>query len=105
MSISRYQSVGTATLLTATGDHIPYLRRRFLPAADESTPARLHQVRVAELHRPDLIAAAELGQAELSWLLADANPVMRPTDLCGHVGQTLRIPAPSGMNIGQANAQ
>src|SRR6202171_4674042 len=88
MSISRYQGVGTATMISAAGDRIPYLRRRFLPVVDQSSLARLHPVRVSALNRPDLIAASELGQAELSWLLADANPVRRPSELCQTVGQT-----------------
>ena len=106
MTISRYQSVGTATYVaTADGAQIPYLRRRFLPVVDESTPALLHVVGAGEVNRPDLIAAAELGQAELSWLLADANPVMRPSDLCQRPGQTVRILQSSGLTIGQTNAE
>jgi hypothetical protein len=105
MSTSRYQSVGTATLVSTTGEHILYLRRRFLPAVDESSAARPHLVRVGELHRPDLIAAAELGQPELSWVLADANPVMRPSELCAQVGQIVRVPQALGLTIGGPNAQ
>ena len=40
---------------------------------------RVHEVRPGE--RVDTIAASELGDAELSWLLADANLAMRPTEL------------------------
>lgn len=103
MTVSRYQSLGTATFLAPNGDQTPYLRRRFLPVVDESSPARQHVVSVGELHRPDLVAAAVLGQAELSWLLADANPVMRPTELCQTPGQTVRVPQAVGLSIGQGN--
>lgn len=106
MTIGRYQSVGTATYVaTTSGAQIPYLRRRLLPVVDESAPALLHVVGVGEVNRPDLIAAAALGQAELSWLVADANPVMRPSELSRQAGQTVRIPQSSGLTIGQTNGQ
>jgi hypothetical protein len=104
MTTSRYQTVGTATLVSRNGDQIPYLLRRFLPMVDESAPARLHLVSAAELGRPDLVAAIELNQDELSWVLADANPVMRPSELCERAGQVVRIPQSSGLIIGQTNA-
>ena len=105
MTTSRYQAVATAILVSPNGDQIPYLRRRFRPVVDESAPARLHLVGLGEVQRPDLVAAAELGQAELSWVLADANPVMRPSDLCQRVGQIVRVPQSSGLIIGQTNAE
>ena len=105
MTISRYQSLGTATIVSSSGDQIPYLLRRLLPVVDPTPPARTHVVAVSELQRPDLIANAELGQAELSWLLADANPVMRPSELCQRVGQIVRVPQSSGLTIGGTNAQ
>lgn len=92
---SRYQSVGTATLTTADGRQVPYLRRRFLPAAGALATLRIHVVRPGE--RPDLIAAVELGDPELSWLLADANAVMRPRDLI-RSGRSLRVPLPFGVS-------
>lgn len=105
MTISRYQNTVTATVTSADGDQIPYLRRRFLPVIDATSTARVHSVGIAELHRPDLIAATELGQAELSWVLADVNSVMRPSELCLSVGQPVRLPQASGWNIGNAHAQ
>lgn len=105
MTTSRYQSVGTATFVSPSGEQIPYLLRRLLPVVDTTSPARVHVVAVGELQRPDLIANAELGQAELSWVLADANPVMRPSDLCQRVGQIVLVPQSSGLTIGGTNAQ
>jgi hypothetical protein len=105
MTTSRYQAVATAILVSPKGDQIPYLRRRFLPVVDESAPARRHVVGPGEVQRPDLVAAAELGQAELSWILADANPVMRPSELCQQAGQSIRVPQSFGLVIGQTNAQ
>jgi hypothetical protein len=91
---SRYQAVGTATLTTANGRQVPYLRRRFLPAAGALATLRIHVVRAGE--RPDLIAAVELGDPEMSWLIADANAVMRPCDLIS-AGRSVRIPLPFGV--------
>ena len=105
MTPSRYQSVGTAKFVSAAGDQISYLRRRFLPAVDESAPARLHVVGVGEVDRPDLVAAAELGQAELSWWLADVNPVQRPSELCQKAGDPVRLPQAQGLSIGAISAQ
>jgi hypothetical protein len=105
MTTSRYQSVGTATIVSSGGDKIPYLKRRFLPVVDDSLPARVHVVSAGELQRPDLVAATELGQAELSWLLADANPVMRPSELCETAGETIRVPQAHGVSIGQTIGQ
>jgi hypothetical protein len=105
MTASRYKSVGSATFVSPSGDQIPYLRRRFLADVDSTSPARAHEVAAAEVRRPDLVAAAALGQAELSWVLADANPVMRPSELCQRVGQIVRVPKSSGLTIGGSNAQ
>lgn len=105
MTTSRYQTVGTASLPSPNGDQIPYLRRRFLPVVDESAPARLHMVSAGEVLRPDLVAAAELGQAELSWWLADVNPVQRPSELCQKAGDPVRLPQAQGLSIGATSAQ
>jgi hypothetical protein len=105
MTASRYQGAGIATFVSPNGDQIPYLRRRFLAEVDSTSPARPHEVAAADVQRHDLVAAAELGQAELSWVLADANPVMRPSELCRRVGQIVRVPKSSGLTIGGSNAQ
>jgi hypothetical protein len=94
MSPSRYASVGTATFTTPDGRQFPYLRRRLLPALGTLASQRRHLVTPGERH--DTIAAAELGDAELSWLLADANPVMRPSELASP-GRTIQIPLPAGI--------
>jgi hypothetical protein len=105
MTVSRYQGVGTAILVSADGDEIPYLRRRFVPDIDLSVPARLHRLEVGELNRPDLIATVELGDAEMSWVLADVNPVLRPSELCKEIGQAIRVPQAFGVTIGQSDVQ
>ncbi|MGZ4215249.1 MAG: hypothetical protein ACXVHB_16140 [Solirubrobacteraceae bacterium] len=91
MSISRYANVGQGTWTAPDGRQVPYLMRRLLPAAGTIAIARVHQVRAGE--RIDTIAAGELGDATLSWLVADANLAMRPTALARQ-GAVLRIPLP-----------
>lgn len=94
MSVSRYATVGQAVWTAPDGTPVPYLRRRLLPAADAMASLRRHQVRPGE--RVDTIAGAELGDAELSWALADANLAMRPSDLA-KPGRALSIPLPAGL--------
>lgn len=50
--------------------------------------------------RVDMIANAQLGDPELSWLLADANLVYRPCDL-NKPGTTINVPLPGGVPSGQ----
>lgn len=101
MSQSRYANVGTATFTTSDGRQVPYLLRRLLPAPAALATLRTHVVRLGE--RPDTIAATELGDAEMSWLLADANPVMRPSELA-HPGHSIQVPLPAGIPT-RSNAQ
>jgi hypothetical protein len=93
-SPSRYAAVGTATWTAPDGTVVPYLLRRFLPQLGQLATLRTHLVRPGE--RVDLIAYQQLGDPELSWLLADANPVDRPSDL-NQPGQTIVIPLPAGV--------
>lgn len=93
MSQSRYASIPTLTFTTPDGRQIPYLDRRLLPAPGALATLRLHLVKPGE--RIDLIAQTELGDPELSWLIADGNLVMKPSDL-ERAGQVIIIPLPSG---------
>jgi hypothetical protein len=61
--------------------------------------AGAHLVRLGE--RLDLIAAVTLGDAELSWMLADANAAMRPSQLA-QPGAALLIPAGGSMAVSGA---
>jgi hypothetical protein len=90
VSVSRYADVGRATWRTPDGREVPYLRRRLLPATGSIAIAGVHDVRPGE--RVDTIASTELGDAELSWLLADANPSLRRSEL-ERPGRRLSIPA------------
>ena len=101
-SPSRYATVGTATWTAPDGTAVPYLLRRFLPQAGQLTTLRTYVVGPGE--RADLIAYTQLGDPELSWLLADANLVDRPSDL-GQPGRTIVVPAPPGVPPGVSGGQ
>ena len=94
MSTSRYASVGTLVWSAPDGREIPYLNRRLLPQPGMLSILRVHVARAGE--RADSIAAIELGDAELSWLLADANDAMRPSELA-QPGRLILIPLPAGV--------
>jgi len=96
---SRYRSIDTASLQTASGP-IVYVRRRFVPSPDQLTPIQEHTVKQGE--RLDNLAAQFLGDPELFWRLCDANGAMRPEEL-ETAGITLRIALPEGLP-GRQNA-
>jgi hypothetical protein len=93
VTVSRYANVGQGVWTAPDGRPVPYLLRRLLPAAGSAVSLRVHQVTAGE--RVDTIAAAVLGDAELSWALADANLAMRPTELAVP-GRLISIPLPAG---------
>jgi hypothetical protein len=89
---SRYRGIDTATL-QSTGQVIVYVRRRFVPAPNQSTSAQ-HTVMQGE--RLDNLSAQFLGDAELFWRLCDANGAMRPEEL-EQTGRVLRIALSQGL--------
>jgi nucleoid-associated protein YgaU len=96
---SRYQSTPTATYVTASGQPIAYLTRRFSPQ-----PAQLVQVGqyvVKANDRLDIVAARYLGDPTLFWRICDANGALRPSDVSTTLGATLRICLPQGASGGQ----
>jgi len=90
---SRYRGVDTATVESA-GQPIAYIRRRFIPSPDGSTPIQEHTVKQGD--RLDNLAAQFLGDAELFWRLCDANGAMRPEEL-EKPATVLRIALPQGL--------
>lgn len=92
-SPSRYAATGTAIWTAPDGTVVPYLLRRFLPQPGQLTPLRTHLAGPGE--RIDVIAYTELGDPELSWLLADASTADRPSDL-SKPGTTIIVPAGPG---------
>jgi hypothetical protein len=90
---SRYAQTAVEAWNPGDGSpRVPYLARRFCPRAERF--ALLYEVTVVEADRRDLLAARNLGDAELWWRLADANGVVDPRDLTDPVGKTLRITLP-----------
>lgn len=92
---SRYHGVDTATLQTADGRIIVYLRRRFVPPPERF--ALLHEHTVTQGDRLDNLAATYLGDPEQFWRLCDANAAMRPGELTEASGRMLRITLPEGI--------
>ena len=93
MSAGRYSNVGTATWVAPDGRVVPYLRRRFPPGPGQLQTRSTYLVREGD--RADVVAAAELGDPLLSWLLADANLVGPIHDL-NTAGRVIVIPLPPG---------
>jgi len=92
---SRYIGIETATLSTAEGRTLAYVRRRFVPQPEQLV--QLQQHAVAQGERVDILAAQYLGDAELFWRIADANRAMRPDELVATLGRMLRICLPQGI--------
>jgi hypothetical protein len=72
-----------------------YLGRRLLP--DATKLALLSEHSVVQGDRLDLLAARLIGDPELWWRIADANPELDPAELVVHIGRWLRITLPDGV--------
>jgi hypothetical protein len=96
---SRYHDVEVATLTAPDGRTIAYLRRRFVPPPEGFALLREHVVRAGE--RLDQVAAAEIGDPEQFWRVADANAAMAPEELTDAPGRRLRITLPAGVPGGE----
>lgn len=92
---SRYHDIETAKWLDPAGREVIYLRRRFLPAADDFSLLAEHPVTQGE--RLDNITAHYVGDPEQFWRLCDVNEAMRPAELTAEVGRRLRIPLVQGV--------
>jgi nucleoid-associated protein YgaU len=92
---SRYHGLDTATLETADGRTVVYLRRRFIPRPDRFTTVLEHTV--VQGDRLDNIAAKYIGDPEQFWRICDANGVMDPNELTEAPGSKIRITLPEGI--------
>jgi hypothetical protein len=92
---SRYYSIGSATLQTAEGKSVIYLKRRFLPQPGDLALLQEHSVSAGD--RIDNLAQQYLGDAEQYWRLCDGNGAMNPAQLTETVGRRLRITLPEGV--------
>lgn len=92
---SRYNGIDTATMETADGKTIIYLRRRLVPSPDRFALLQEHVVTQGE--RLDNITAKYFGDPEQFWRVCDANAAMRPDELTETIGRRLRITLPEGI--------
>ena len=92
---SRYHSIGTATIQTADGRTIIYLRRRFVPPPERFALIQEHTV--VDGDRLDNLAAKFLGDPEQFWRIADANIAIRPEELTETAGRAIAITLPEGI--------
>lgn len=92
---SRYQGIDTATLETAEGKSMVYVRRRFVPPPEAFALLQEHTVTQGE--RLDNITAQYLGDPEQFWRVCDANRAMRPEELTETIARRLRITLPEGI--------
>ncbi len=99
---SRYYGLPTATFRLGDGRTVVYVRRRFVPQPDSLAQIGSHVVRPGEAGRPDLIAATEIGSAEMWWQLADANRATDPDEIATP-GAVLRVTLPAGVATGGTN--
>jgi hypothetical protein len=101
-SPSRYATVGTATWTSPDGTVVPYLLRRFLPQPGQLATLRTYLVGPGQ--RADQIAYTQLGDPELSWLLADANTADHPSDLA-QPGRSIIVPVAPAVLPGVPSGQ
>lgn len=92
---SRYVFTGTRTWTAPDGTPIAYLDRRFVPHPEALAGIAWRTVAAGD--RLDSVAAAALGDPELSWRVADANRAMLPRDLTDVPGTALRIALAEGI--------
>ncbi|MBL8069465.1 MAG: LysM domain-containing protein [Nitrospira sp.] len=91
---SRYYNVKTASLLTADGTMLVYLRRRLVPGSERFTVVEQHRVSAGE--RLDHLAATYVGDPEQYWRLCDANDAVRPDELTETLNRAIDIALPEG---------
>ncbi len=97
---SRYADLPVLQYTYPDGLVVRYVGRRLLPDPDTLTVIGVHVVRAGE--RLDQIAAAELGDPEQAWRIADAHRVLDPAALTAVAGTRLRITLPAGLPVGVA---
>jgi nucleoid-associated protein YgaU len=85
---SRYEFVGTDLMVDNTGREIRFKKIRFIPVTEA-----LMRHGVVQGERLDQIAHRYYRDAELFWRIADANRVLRSTDLVATPGRRIAIPA------------
>jgi hypothetical protein len=98
---SRYRNVTVTSMQDANGQTVVYLKRRFVPQADNFDVLQLYTVKEGD--RLDNIAHQFIGDPEQFWQICDANNVLEPGELTEQPGDTIRITLPEGIP-GNTNA-
>jgi hypothetical protein len=92
-STSRYCKIPVKSISLLDSDGRPreirYVKRRFIPHAEEMTTLLEHTV--TEGDRIDVIAARYVGDPTQFWRICDANGAMRPEELTEKIGLRIRI--------------
>ena len=94
-SSSRYNGIETVTIDKDDGETIVYLKRRFLPDADNFSLLQEHIVTEGE--RLDNITNQYIGDPEKFWQICDANNVMHPDELTDIIGRQIKLTLPQGI--------
>ena len=93
---SRYFKIDQGTLTVTDPDGLPreirYVRRRFIPSADEMTT--LVEYTMLQSDRLDNITARFLTDPTQFWRVCDANTVMRPEEL-EQIARIVRMALPT----------
>ena len=89
---SRYYSLETVAFNLPDGREVHYVRRRFLPGAEDMP--LLAEVTVTEGDRLDMVTFRTLGDPLHFWRVGDANNAMNPFELTAEPGRKLRIGTP-----------
>lgn len=92
---SRYHGIEITTLQQEGRERVAYLKRRFVPPAENFATIQEH--RVVEGDRVDNLAAHYFSDPELYWRLCDANCVMRPDELTEKAGAAVAITLPENV--------
>ena len=93
---SRYYKIDQGTLTVTDPNGLPreirYVRRRFIPSADQMTT--LVEYSMLQGDRLDNITARFLTDPTQFWRVCDANTVMRPEDL-EQIARVVRVALPT----------
>jgi hypothetical protein len=92
---SRYANVPIGRYQTSPSDPgVAYVLRRFAPQLRDIPIATTHLVQAGD--RVDVLAAHYLGEVELHWRIADANPSGDMLLVTATPGERIAIPLPPG---------
>jgi hypothetical protein len=91
---SRYRGLPLLTYHDAEGREIVYVARRWVPPPESFAEVTRYQVRDGD--RIDNISAAQFGDPQLYWRIADANRALAPDELTARIGRWLSITLPAG---------